>query len=259
MSTSDNREWLIERVALGEVPDESLTDAERRRVEEVRADNADILSEYPVSEVVSEIEHRRLRDSSPPPLTKAHRSTKVRYGAMLALSSGLAAVLLFSMSVEGPIGEGTIDILEVTRLKGLGLTIHRKTARGVESLQTGDSVATGDRIQLGYTLDRKGYGLLVSLDGRGSLTVHLPEEEGDGPQYLAEGVIQLPFSYELDDAPDFERFFFVISDAPFDIKVVTDATKKLSLLPKNAVMYQALNLPESLTQRSITLVKRGML
>ena len=65
---------------------------------------------------------------------------------------------------------------------------------------------------------RRGYGVLLSIDGARKVTLHWPEAGQRRRRPLqASGEMRLPSAYELDDAPAFERFFLVRADEPFSV------------------------------------------
>ena len=106
-----------------------------------------------------------------------------------------------------------------TRIKGLDarMEVWKKTPAGIVQLNDLDSVGEGDEIQLRYAVPEKCFGLLFSMDGNGALTLHM----GDGVKAveLAPGKMNsLPFAYKLDDAPYFEKFFFVTSPKEFAVE-----------------------------------------
>lgn len=106
-----------------------------------------------------------------------------------------------------------------TRIKGLDarMEVWKKTDAGIVQLQDLDEVREGDEIQLRYAVPEKCFGLLFSMDGNGALTLHM----GDGVKAveLAPGKMNsLPFAYKLDDAPYFEKFFFVTSPKEFAVE-----------------------------------------
>ena len=96
-----------------------------------------------------------------------------------------------------------------------GLSLFRKTANGSETLADGDVAREGDVIRIGYHAVGRRYGVIVSLDGRGGVTRHLPERGATAAPLAPSEVVLLAHAYELDDAPAWERFFFVTADAPF--------------------------------------------
>ena len=106
-----------------------------------------------------------------------------------------------------------------TRIKGLDarMEVWKKTDAGIVQLQDLDEVREGDEIQLRYAVPEKCFGLLFSMDGNGALTLHM----GDGVTAieLTPGKMNsLPFAYKLDDAPYFEKFFFVTSPKEFAVE-----------------------------------------
>ena len=106
-----------------------------------------------------------------------------------------------------------------TRIKGLDarMEVWKKTDTGIVQLQDLDEVREGDEIQLRYAVPEKCFGLLFSMDGNGALTLHM----GDGVKAieLTPGKMNsLPFAYKLDDAPYFEKFFFVTSPKEFAVE-----------------------------------------
>ncbi len=106
-----------------------------------------------------------------------------------------------------------------TRIKGLDarMEVWKKTDAGIVQLQDLDEVREGDEIQLRYAVPEKCFGLLFSMDGKGALTLHM----GDGVKAieLTPGKMNsLPFAYKLDDAPYFEKFFFVTSPKEFAVE-----------------------------------------
>jgi hypothetical protein len=96
------------------------------------------------------------------------------------------------------------------------LKIYRKQQDTSILLHKGDTVRRGDLLQLGYLRGGKNHGLIFSLDGSGSLTLHFPSEKSLSTALDRGGKYLLDFAYELDDAPRFERFYFIASDKPFD-------------------------------------------
>ena len=72
-----------------------------------------------------------------------------------------------------------------TTIKGgsdIALVLHRRVADGSEELQRGATAREGDQIRVGYRASGRRFGAILSIDGRGTLTQHLP---GAGEQAAA--------------------------------------------------------------------------
>jgi len=97
------------------------------------------------------------------------------------------------------------------------------------------------------------------VDGRGTVTWHLPAGYAGGPLSApaleGQGDVVLPSAYELDDAPGFERFFLVSSAAPFDLAPVAQAARALAGRP--SAERGELSLPAGLGQSSLLVKKQG--
>jgi hypothetical protein len=55
------------------------------------------------------------------------------------------------------------------------------------------------------------------VDGNGVVTRHWPIDGDAAVSLISGGEFLLPYSYELDDAPDFEAFALVWSDSVFSV------------------------------------------
>ncbi|HVU51367.1 MAG TPA: ActD-like protein, partial [Polyangia bacterium] len=175
----------------------------------------------------------------------------------LALAGAAALGLIARPSTRAgtPRPEGDV-VFETTEIKGASeLRVYRHRASGDERLADGSRAAAGDLLQLAYRAPTDGFGALLSIDGRGHVTLHWPEPGAGGAARLsAKGEVRLPSAYELDDAPAFERFVFVSSPAPFDLKTVLDAAEALAARPADA-RARPLTLPAPLNQLSLALDK----
>ena len=97
-----------------------------------------------------------------------------------------------------------------------------------EMLMPGAWVSEGDTLMLHYVaLKGAVYGVILSVDGRGRISRHFPTEE-HGSSRLHQGSEQaLHHAFELDDAPRFERFFFLTSRHPVDLEAARAALERL--------------------------------
>ena len=98
------------------------------------------------------------------------------------------------------------------------IRLYKKTDDGVQLLANGDSVKKGDVIQITYAPGKNNYGVIFSVDGNGNITRHFPEKSWKSERLSHEKPeIPLNFSYELDNAPNFECFVMVSSEKEFNL------------------------------------------
>jgi hypothetical protein len=96
--------------------------------------------------------------------------------------------------------------------------------------------------------------MILSIDGRGIVTRHFPAA-GDRAVPLARGsVTLLDQAYELDDAPGWERFYFVTGDTPFALAPIIDGAHRISTGGAGATATP-LPIPPELSQSTFSLQK----
>jgi hypothetical protein len=97
--------------------------------------------------------------------------------------------------------------------------------------------------------------VIASVDGAGVVTLHHPVSEAAPPEAtaLAARPTALPHAYALDDAPRFERFFFITADQPIDLQQSLGALRSLAHRADGATA--SLELPAGLHQWSLRLRK----
>lgn len=209
----------------------------------LREQDAEIRRDYPAQRVMDEV-RRKAGRAEPAPARRVWPWLLVpglAAAAALALVIGLgdrnagsgSAGLVVVRDDEGTTGG------EITRIKGgshAHLVVDRKRADGHERLVAGDLLAAGDVVQVSVVPDGAEQAVVLSLDGRGVVTLHHPAAP-ELPARLSGGVeIPLPSAYELDDAPAFERFVLVTrSDArTIDVAAVLAAAEQLAADPSRA-------------------------
>lgn len=251
---------LLEQFILGELPADQAERVRgelqrdpvlRARHDALQSSDREILDLYPPSQVAAAIRQKLLRE----------RPARARSGRTLPFAIGLpaAAALLVFLSLfvireRLPVND--------TRAKGIttNLSVFRKTAQGAEELRSGSLAGKGETIQLSYSAGEARYGVIISVDGRGTVYWHLPPGYRGGsrsaPALDRQGQVILPAAYELDDAPGFEKFFFVSASAPFDVAEVASAAQAFASRAGSADTGQ-LSLPPGLSQVSLLLKKRG--
>ena len=136
------------------------------------------------------------------------------------------------------------------------LAVYRRTREGSEQLADGSVAHAGDLIRVGYRSAGHAYGVIVSIDGRGAVTMHLPPAGDHASALKNEPTVLLDQAYELDDAPRWERFYFVTGDTAFDAAPVLKAARTVA----DAGGQQPpgdLALPRGLDQAGFTLQKES--
>lgn len=234
---------VLERAAAGELGAEQqarLTEADRARVAELEEDNEAQLRAYPPNLAVAAIQ-RKLDDK--------RSGARARRNFGLALVPACAVALLTLMPSTDPDPVGVTVPTERTKGPPL-LQVFRQTEEGEQRLGAGASAAPGDLLQLRYDARGKKYGVIVSLDGAGVVTPHLPERLSGPAATLQRALVTLPTAYELDDAPRFERFFIVTSPTPFEVEAVVEAIRATTRDPG-----ARLELPDELSQADLHLNK----
>jgi hypothetical protein len=135
-------------------------------------------------------------------------------------------------SSETPPPDVNAGVRPDVRLKGLEphLAIFRKTDNGSEPLHPGEKARSGELLRIGYQAAGFPYGAILSVDGNGEVTCHWPET-GHRAGRLENGEALLPSSFELDAAPDYERFYFVVSKRPFELDPLLKSLHQHESLP----------------------------
>jgi hypothetical protein len=230
MASDANRtpQYLVELAAAGELgPHRSravLEQAARERggaelLAALRSDDAATLARLPPERVGAEVARRSPR----------RRRRRWLLVPVLAAAGAAASLVL----VQGAARHRPTPEEDGTRVKGRAaphLLVHRRTTSGAEVVAPGAPARPGDLLQLGYVA-APGFGVIVSIDGRGGVTRHWPAE-GDEAGALTSGrEVLLPESFRLDDAPSFERFILVTADRPFEVAPVLDAARVLAVRP----------------------------
>jgi hypothetical protein len=274
--TSPHRtpDWLLERIALGELPPAELAAARERLAKEpdgparlaaLEADSKATLAAHPPERVAREVNARFARLVQPPRTEAPPARPSWRFlPALVPVFAAAAMVVVLrpgSSSHEGQEARepweatSTPGVLEPTRSKGLKprLDVHRQGASRTERLTDGAPAHAGDVVQLSYTAAGKAQGVILSVDGRGAVTRHLPDPGSTSAPLERGGTHLLPQAYELDDAPAFERFFLVTSDAPFALDAVLSAARVLAASPE--ARTAPLALPPGLDQTAFLLEK----
>ena len=185
------------------------------------------------------------------------KSGKTAYSITAALAASAAAIVIV---LNSPVFNGHIPAVndnDVIRIKGMepGISIHRKTGSSIEELKDMTKASQGDLLQIGYiSTGEYTHGVILSIDGRGSVTLHYPESESGETIIKVNRKVMLKRAYELDDSPDYEKFILIISQKPVDVKSVIEKAKILAQSRESALNGQ-LKVDGSSLEFSLTLKK----
>lgn len=193
-------------------------------LDRIERSNAEILSRYPADAMRKIIEEKIAASK---PVTSKPRARTFAFRANLAgLAAAACCVIAVSfLSINTLVARhpaqsspsGETGTLVASRLKGAGsrIFVYLKDTDGARLLPPETRVATDDTIQISYIAGDDSFGAIISIDGSGVVTQHYPEA-GDMSAPLSQtGEIPLDFSYKLDSAPRFERFFLVSGKETF--------------------------------------------
>lgn len=230
MSEKRVPDFLIEQYVLGELPREKAREVERsegfaRRVAEIERDTERFLEANPPQAYAQRIRNAYEATVAPPASASRRQRTARRTVRILALAvPGATAVLALTFVLFGGLGVDTPPVVdpasEIVRLKGAEprISVYRSAgAQDAEELADGDVARQGDELQLTYTAAGRAYGAIISVDGRGAMTLHYPLTPSHEPTLAGDGERRLPYAYRLDDAPGFERFYLITSETSFEV------------------------------------------
>jgi len=228
---------LLEQAALGEITEgQTMLTNEQELLEHIKKSNEQILSEYPAMDMKFAVMSKMAQAEEKPRRLRTFFSVQSIMAAAavlcfaLLIPLGLSRAGLFSGSdgetLSNPFSlEGSTE-----RVKGNGskLFVYKKDGNKAVRLKTLAHVDSGDVLQVSYIAAGASYGFIFSVDGNGTLTQHFPDKGKDAGLLNVKGEVPLDFSYKLDDAPGFERFFLVTSASVFstnDLGPVLNAVK----------------------------------
>ena len=224
-------DFKVERYLLGELPEKEMDALRKReaedeifaaRVRAMREENARILADNPFAALESKLDAADTAEGS----GKSIYGMWLKVVAALVIMVGIFAIVASNRNVATyERGNASMEVAmanvdEGTRIKGLDARIEVWKKMGDSAVQMSnlDEAREGDEIQLRYSVPEKCFGMLFSMDGNGTITMHMGDE--NHAVSLEPGkMTTLPFAYKLDDAPKFEKFFLITSKEGFSIDV----------------------------------------
>jgi hypothetical protein len=252
--------FLAEQYMLGEL--EGLEGAVfAGEIEQLKKSNQEILQDYPVGPMAEAI--RRKAGDAGNTGKRGHPLSFDAFTAMRAVPLLAVAALLVAVGFSAfRDGRPATDAVMTERVKGLEptLNVYRAEGGSVRKMEEQEAALAHDLLQLEYNGAGYSYGAIVSVDGNGVVTLHYPVAASLSTE-LEPGSVLLPYSYELDDAPKFERFYFVASREPFSADEVIEAARGAATqmtAARRAGAGEELNLSDRFVQTRFTILKEKL-
>jgi hypothetical protein len=245
----------LEQYFLGELTKSERAEVERRmeedetiqaRLNDLKKSSQAILEQHP-----PEIMSRQIQTMLDRPRTP---SVLLRPWPAAALLGAAATLILFVLVLPHDLITSRDSATEQIKGQGPYLTLFRKTRDGSEALGNGARVYPGDILRIGYQAVGRHHGAIVSVDGRGSVTLHHPDDGDRSARLESDGQVLLDFALELDDAPRWERFYFITSNEPFELAPVLQSARRIDT-ERPIDRPEELDLPRDLEQYVVSFEK----
>jgi len=258
----------LERYLIGELPSDDMEEIRkmaevdgtlREKIVEIQKSNRELLKKYNSTDMMRQIEIRYKNLMMQEARGKKNRVERVFSQKSLYLFPLAASVALMMIFVSPALltqaGHENYVQADTLRYKGerSKLYIYIQKKDSIELL-SGDSVVyAGDRLQVAFFSDAK-YGMIFSIDGSGSVSLHYPREEQSSSAISVNSKIKLPYSYELDAAPGFEKFFFLTSEKEIQVGEILKKAHQFAKDP-GLVFKSDITIDESIFQTTVRLIK----
>ena len=192
-------DWKLEKYLTGDLPAEEMREIREmeaadeifaNRVKMLREDNAAILKRLPFEKLSEKIAAMPGRSNAGAGNMVRVNFKLVKFAAAAALVLAVMTVAVFSQRSLSEQG-GTVlataantQVMEVAmadasgddgvRIKGLSarMEVWKKTGDSAVQMENLGEAREGDEIQLRYEVEKKCFGLLFSMDGNGTITMH---------------------------------------------------------------------------------------
>ncbi len=225
MGNANISDLMLEQYNLGELSREEKLFIDKKiesdpdlqlRLSDIKRSDFEFLNQYPADVVLNRKDQHD------------HHNRKTQKRNTFSIISGIcAAALLVGIAFPMIWNHSHLTNANGDRAKGMAppqaaetdLSIYLKT--GPESvIYQGIPLQEGNTIQLAYTVPGIRYGVIYSVDGRSNVTLHYPYSMNGNTQLIADKQTALEEAYVLDDAPNYEVFFFVVSKTPLDTESI---------------------------------------
>lgn len=257
---------LLEKYLLNELPpkekirvDNQLKkDSElQKRLENIEKSNKDILENYSAEIIAANILNiaklREKKDSK----RKNSQTKHIKNLFLTALITTTAAITFFVfLPLENTITNiSNNNLIENTTIKGehVKLFIYRKKNNQVTQLENDAKAFENDLLQIRYQSTKNKYGVIFSVDGNGTITLQYPQNTYSTTKLKSSKKEALSNAYELDNAPLFEKFYFVTSTDEINIQELINTIKEY--VKNSNVLNSSLPIDEKFEYTTITIIK----
>ncbi|MBF9018862.1 MULTISPECIES: hypothetical protein [unclassified Oceanispirochaeta] len=227
----------LELYKLGELPGDWAPEADKadwdKAAAELETSDKEILEKYKPADMAAMIAKKAAQaDKTNTTVIDSEKSERIipfsrKFNTRYLIPAAAAAALILAVLLPMTMRNRDESPLELTRVKGVEvpqLKVYRQSGNDSEVLNSDSMASNFDLLQLTYRVSGPTFGMIISVDGRGVVTKHFPEDGDQSPRLTTGGEQYLPFAYELDDAPLFETFYLITSDRPFSTEEVMDLT-----------------------------------
>ncbi|MBQ3023837.1 MAG: hypothetical protein IJD23_00840 [Spirochaetaceae bacterium] len=219
-----------EKLHLGEEIEDKTENLTQEENDKLTNSDKEILEKYSSDFVKSLVENKLSKSTASKKESFTIKPSFVFKFSAVAAVLALALILPLSFSNSTKVYDSVFEGESAIRIKGKSsaLFVYRNENGKAVRLSTGTKVSEGDILQLSYVCADPEYALIVSVDGNGVVTSHFPEDSTNSALLEKGGEFPLSYSYKLDDAPSFERFYLVTSDKEFSLDSIEDFLLSIS-------------------------------
>jgi len=237
-------------------------DTLKKRIEAIRLSNTEIHTSVDEQEALREIHYRiknnKIRLDQAENNQKQNKNSPWTRLAYVMPVVAIVAVSTFMIKENVPVTPSApFDVTEDgVRFKGLQphLNIYQQTDSGAKLVNNNAILHEGDSLQLSYIAAGQQFGAIFSIDSRNIVTQHFPFDGESSVKLHTSGELMMERSYQLDDAPKYEHFFFITSNSPFDLQKIINLAKNNNV-DKQEKIESIDDLPKSINQFLITIKK----
>ncbi|MBN2040650.1 MAG: hypothetical protein JW864_11435 [Spirochaetes bacterium] len=263
---------MLERYLLKELPEKQIVYIDtlckqmpelQDRINALNSSSSDILEEYPADFIVPQIS--RKYESAYAESDRKSSLFKNKFRKLIIIPSFALATAIISLLFIIPVVRTSLNYVPVddsqygARIKGTEskIYIYRKINDEVEILNNNSKAKHGDLLQIAYVSMKDEYGIILSIDSRGTTTLHFPSDMVSSTKLESGEKTLLSNSYELDDAPEFEKFYFITSDHELDVISVLQAAQLMANDRQNVLTGNGLIIKEDKTiNQTSVLIKK---